>query len=353
MTKGTLHRLSAVQLVRGKCFAVALPTATAKGDDLSNGLRSSLRLFEDGREIGPAHARHDHIAESGAGRFSHWGMDLYFSSSDGTDPRDNGREYIALVSNEPLRPYEELLAAAAAIDPEALNAEQRYAWGESLFNSLVPEVKLSEFARSFFNDREFLQDYERFDNTNFRSLDRKFAMVEFAKLASMQPGQFAECGVFKGASAFLLAKTLESRRSTARLHLFDSFSGLSEPDTRDGAYWKAGVLSCSLQEVQRNLIDFAHRVDFHPGWIPTRFQEVADDSFVFVHIDVDLYQPTSDSLEFFGPRMVSGGLIVCDDYGFDTCPGARLALDEYVIRHALPLLHLPTGQGVIIFRHAI
>lgn len=54
---------------------------------------SSLRLFEDGKPLGPAHTRHDRIRTHGRGAFSHWGDDLVFSSSDGTDPRHNGRKY--------------------------------------------------------------------------------------------------------------------------------------------------------------------------------------------------------------------------------------------------------------------
>jgi hypothetical protein len=44
---------------------------------------------------------------------------------------------------------------------------------------------------------------------------------------------------------------------------------------------------------------------------------------------VDLYQPTYDSLDFFFPRLVKGGVIVCDDYNFSNFPGAKLAWDEY------------------------
>src|SRR5688572_31529904 len=42
--------------------------------------------------------------------------------------------------------------------------------------------------------------------------------------------------------------------------------------------------------------------------------------------DVDVYQPTRDSLEYFYPRLVTGGILVCDDYGW---PGARKAVDDF------------------------
>ncbi|GMV50669.1 MAG: LEPR-XLL domain-containing protein [Nitrospirales bacterium] len=54
---------------------------------------SKLRIYENGVELGPAHSRHDDIATKGQGRFSHWGDNLYFSSSDNSNPLTNGRSY--------------------------------------------------------------------------------------------------------------------------------------------------------------------------------------------------------------------------------------------------------------------
>ena len=59
---------------------------------------SDLRLFENDFELGPAHSAHIDIAESGAGRFSHWNGTLYFSSSDGSSPCTNAKKYRVLVT---------------------------------------------------------------------------------------------------------------------------------------------------------------------------------------------------------------------------------------------------------------
>jgi O-methyltransferase len=54
-----------------------------------------------------------------------------------------------------------------------------------------------------------------------------------------------------------------------------------------------------------------------------------------------------DALEFIWPRLVSGGFIVFDDYGFPTCPGAREAVDEFFdAKDSIPLC-LPTGQAIV------
>ena len=63
-------------------------------DDINNLFRSPLRLLEDGRPLGPAHAPHRRIGEDGGGAYSHWtGNTLWFSTSDNSDPNSNARDY--------------------------------------------------------------------------------------------------------------------------------------------------------------------------------------------------------------------------------------------------------------------
>jgi cephalosporin hydroxylase len=82
---------------RGQLAFVAVLPSRAIGDVSEKPFRSATRLFEDHRELGPPHAPHSAIAEHGAGRFSHWGSTLVFSTSDGSSALDNGRTYRALL----------------------------------------------------------------------------------------------------------------------------------------------------------------------------------------------------------------------------------------------------------------
>jgi predicted dehydrogenase len=65
-------------------------------------LRSALQLLEGERPLGPAHSLHQTIQTEGRGAFSFWGPVLYFSTSDGSDPNRNRREY--RVVHEPGEP---------------------------------------------------------------------------------------------------------------------------------------------------------------------------------------------------------------------------------------------------------
>jgi hypothetical protein len=346
MIRGRLLELRDISPSQGSRYVSPLPDDALTGDDPVSPARSTLRLFENGFELGPAHALHEAIARDGSGAFSHWGRVLYFSSSDGSSPLSNRRRYTILYGQQET-PHHSVLVAALGVEMNGLPPEERYRWGERLFNAVVPDVRLSEYGRSLFDDTEFRNDYERFDRDNYRSYDRKFALRELLKLTHALPGDVAECGVYRGGSAYLMAKELARQAPGKRLHLFDSFAGVSQPGPLDGSYWRSGWLACTVQEVSANLTEYAGRIDIHEGWIPACFRETVDQRFCFVHIDVDLYEPTLASLEFFGPRMVPGGIVVCDDYGFATCPGARRAVDEFAAARAIQVAHLPTGQGIL------
>ncbi|RZL51224.1 MAG: pectate lyase [Pedobacter sp.] len=76
-------------------YAYKLSNAlSTSGDSNSQPKLSTLRLFENGIELNPAHSLHQDIRDLGKGRFSHWGNTLYFSASDNTNPLTNGRKYV-------------------------------------------------------------------------------------------------------------------------------------------------------------------------------------------------------------------------------------------------------------------
>jgi hypothetical protein len=185
--------------------------------------------------------------------------------------------------------------------------------------------------------------------------ERHYIVYSMAKSVANLPGDTAECGVYYGASSFMICVATNGKLDSCH-HIFDSFEGLSKPDVVDiagdtRAYtWQQHDLAVTLETVSHNLSSFPF-VRYYQGWIPSRFGEVADRRFSFVHIDVDLYQPTSDSLSFFYERTVPGGIILCDDYGSIHCPGATRAFDEFLNdKPEAHIVQLTTGQGFIVKR---
>lgn len=349
--RSILRGLPASQHVAGHCYSARLPDGLPVGDSNEDAHGSSLRLFEDGLSLGPPHAPHELITTIGSGTYSHWHNTLYFSSSDNSDPRANGREYhvyVPVVAGPRDSKKHRAVQLMEAL-PDDFSPERAYAALEQCFAILYPEAKLGEDKKLFWGDKEFIGIYENLCGSNYRSLERKYTVYQLVRSLDFLDGDVAECGAYNGSTAYMLALAGERVRRPRHLHLFDSFEGLSSPTELDGDYWQAGALAVSEEVARRTMQRFGN-VSFYRGWIPERFGDVDDRTFCFVHIDVDLYQPTLDSLAFFYPRLVSGGMLVCDDYGFSSCPGATRAVDEFFADKPETVIHIPTGQGFIIKR---
>jgi hypothetical protein len=211
-----------------------------------------------------------------------------------------------------------------------------------------PGYIVTKSGKSWFADEEFLRAYDRLMPADRRrSAERKYFLRSLLSLADGLPGDTAECGVYTGASSWFTCKHFEGSAKTH--HGFDSFAGMPEPTALDGSYWRRGDSTVPEEVARANLAGF--KVELHSGWIPNRFNELADRRFCFVNIDVDLYEPTRDSIEFFYPRMVPGGVIVFDDYGsLLQSPGVATAVDEFMEKHSEPLIRSPTAQAFLIKR---
>lgn len=227
------------------------------------------------------------------------------------------------------------------------DVESRHRVSERFARFVDPAQFYGERGKTWSQDsvyRALFQQY-RADEID-RRLDRLWTLSQFAKVSAPLGGDLAEVGVFEGASAIAML----AFSSTARYWGYDSFEGLSAPDPElDGTYWSVGDMATAEHTAVERLQSFDDRVVLVKGWVPDCFEMVEGPSRLSLsHIDVDLFDPTLAALQYVASRTLVGGFIVCDDYGFASCPGATRAVDEFVA--ATPcwtLLHLPTGQAVL------
>lgn len=339
-----LYRLNRVQADRGHAFCAALPADLPLGDSDGQPFASSLLLFEDGEPLGSAHSQHDEIRVKGRGRYSHWANQLWFSTSDNTSPLKNRRLYQVMV------PSVGVGGIPSTIDLDSIPPFKRFSLARDTFRQIWPFSALPDFGRQVDLDARFAADFARVCPEADYSFERKYNMDQIARLALRVTGDVAECGTYKGASAFFLARRIQEAGGGRRLCLFDSFAGLSPPDQRDGDWWQAGNLSATSEAVRSTLAPLGDLsfVDIYDGWIPLRFSEVANRRFCLVHIDVDLLAPTRDSLEFFYPRLSKGGIMVFDDYGHQSCPGVTFVVDAFMAGKPEPIVNLASGGAIIV-----
>lgn len=175
-------------------------------------------------------------------------------------------------------------------------------------------------------------------------------------------GDVAECGCARGLSFLQLCLDFGKSRPGWQgegFHVFDSFKGLSEPTDKDldfgvpdatvSANMVAGHYAFPLELVRGNIHRLYPRAQFHPGWIPSSFAVQPERIYRFVHIDVDLYQPTFDSLVYFLPRLAENGIIITDDFNW---PGVRRAFEQICSDRGLELFTTDTNQAYIVGRSA-
>lgn len=160
------------------------------------------------------------------------------------------------------------------------------------------------------------------------------------------PGEVWEAGVYQGGTALLLTEILHgTHRLDTDLRLFDTFAGMPETNAAFD-YHRRGDFADNSVEMVRELVGEGPRIHYHVGEVPGTFRGLEDSEIKFAHIDLDIHDAIKASLEFIWPRM-RAGIIVSDDYGFATCPGARRAIDDFFEDKPETPLTLPTGQAVI------
>ena len=211
-------------------------------------------------------------------------------------------------------------------------------------------------AALWWRDQDFNLVWKKFPGSNGTPQPRRYNLYYLTKMVEKLEGSTAECGALRGGGSYLICAALSDRNT--HHYIFDSFAGLSQPKKSDvnelsHIKWRKGDLASSESELKANLKIYDDRISVYPGWIPNEFHKVCDKLFKLVHIDVDLEKPTYDSLAFFYPRMVSGGIIILDDYAVDTCPGVQKAVDEFFATKAENPVKLASGGGFVVINGTV
>jgi len=196
-------------------------------------------------------------------------------------------------------------------------------------------------------DNYFNQLFHQIEQYTLAPKKDSFMLYQLAKYAKSLFGEIVEVGVYKGGTARLLAKVFSDNAKVKNVHLFDTFSGMPRTDARKDWHKEGDFADTSLDQVRKFLSD-CNNVILYKGFFPQTANSIEDKNFCFVHIDVDIYKSVMDCCQFFYPRLVRGGIMIFDDYGRLTCPGAKTAVDEFFMNMPEQPCYLLTGQSFII-----
>jgi O-methyltransferase len=219
--------------------------------------------------------------------------------------------------------------------------------------------------------REFPRDYDEAAREILRAVapytmahhSKLFALICAARYVNEHriPGDVVECGVWRGGAMQAVARAFHSVGDTSRdLHLFDTFEGMPSPteqDVRHDGVPAANLLArasrhraiwavASLEDAQEGFTHVpypAEKIRYVKGRVEETIPEQAPEHISILRLDTDWYESTRHELEHLYPRLVSGGVLFIDDYGY--WQGSRLATDEFLGRTKERLFLVRTGSG--------
>ncbi len=195
-------------------------------------------------------------------------------------------------------------------------------------------------------DKDFVELQKDVHKRTSLNAVKLYTLYQFTKSVINIEGDIAELGVYRGGSAKVLAKVIEKLNPTKNLLLFDTFEGFPSPDEKQDLFKKRDLSDTSYDEVKKYLSNFKN-VTIYKGLFSDTFPNVTSEKFAFVHIDADLYSSVYECCEYFYPKMVQGGIMLFDDYGFLCAPGAKNAIDEFFLDKAESPVWLSTGQAIV------
>jgi O-methyltransferase len=158
-------------------------------------------------------------------------------------------------------------------------------------------------------------------------------------------GALAEVGVWRGETSAFLHRLAPERR----LYLFDTFAGFPARDLPPGAADER-FRDTSVAAVRRR-VGPSPNVILKPGYVPDVLHDVSGEQFAFVLLDLDLFEPTKASLEFFYPRLPPGAYLVVHDYNNPESGWACMrAFDEFLSDKPERVIELGDVWGSALIR---
>lgn len=169
-------------------------------------------------------------------------------------------------------------------------------------------------------------------------------------------GAFVECGVWRGGSAMVAARTfMECGEQGRELYLYDTFEGMPAPGALDvrhdgtsaletyersqGEGKESGWAYADIDDVRKNINSTGYPEELLrmiKGKVEATIPETLPGRISILRLDTDFYSSTIHELEALYPLISPGGVLIVDDYGHWS--GAKAAVDEFIERHGVALL---------------
>jgi O-methyltransferase len=197
----------------------------------------------------------------------------------------------------------------------------------------------------FLENTSFMSAFDRHAQTDAEKtiIWRTHVLCWAAKRAMRMPGDFVECGCYRGTTARIIHDYVGFATSDKHYYLYDLF--VHTPDMPHHAHEDHGE---DLYDKVRDRFSGLDRVHVTQGSLPEVLQEIAPEKISLLHLDLNNAPAEIWVLHDLFDRVVPGGSIILDDYGWRFYRAQMEAEDAFFEEKGYSVLELPTGQGLVI-----
>lgn len=205
----------------------------------------------------------------------------------------------------------------------------------------------------FLEDPKFQKAYKKGEATgSYKGIEWRIHIAcWYAQHVSKLEGDFVECGVHLGGTSLAVMDYIDFDKLGKTFYLFDTFEGLPEEYISDVEKEKGFHLNrWGYHDCYEKVSDTFkhHNVQLVKGKVPDSLNTESFDKVAYLHIDMNAAYPEVEALKYFWPKMVKGGIIILDDYGWMFHIEQKRAIDKFTKPLGIEILMLPTGQGIIM-----
>lgn len=200
------------------------------------------------------------------------------------------------------------------------------------------------------SDAEFMDIVSKID-IGYTKLDkyRLYALWDLVDQMKDKEGSIIEIGCWRGGSGALMAKKAQS---ACPVYLCDTFSGIVKVDREyDSIYFNGKHNDATPKQVSDclELLGVSGALILHGVFPEETAKEIPkNEKFKLCHLDVDVYWSGKDALDWIWPKLIPGGVIVFDDYGFGGCDGITKLVEDQRSKKDRLIVYNLNGQALLI-----
>jgi len=219
--------------------------------------------------------------------------------------------------------------------------------GSAAYGAIVPEANYAPWQ----NDQLFLETYRLIKANTLVDIYRCYELWTLVEQTAKLTGALMEVGVWRGGTGALIAKRAHLCEIPDPVYLCDTFKGVVKTSSRDSSYHDGQHADTSrpiVEQLMRNVARAAN-VKMLEGRFPEETASLIEaPCFRFCHIDVDVYNSAKGVTEWIWPKLVRGGILVYDDYGFLWCDGVTRFVEEQRSLKDRLIIHNLNGHALVI-----